>query len=344
MNPIFLTKAISDQQRFNNRFYLWSLIPSNSVVVTEHIIYQVDRLPAISKYISNSDNQTIYLDFSQNPEILESQHALGMFDQLRQFAPLKILVNEYKKFYTPDKNFIYYPAFFHAYSHETYLEPISVINFPKFEKKTKSFMSLNNRAVWHRIWLFTELASNNLLDKIDYSFVWDPKIDQHNQLDQLPEHKYNQALTLLDQLPIRVPDEQNGNFISNAVVLGPKCYNECAVNIVTESCPNLGFLTEKICKPLACYQIPILLSHTGATQFCQDAGFDMFEDIIPWRTWDSIADDQERYTVACRFIVDYIKHGDALADWHRCQDRVIANRERLVSDDFKKFCTAQFVT
>ena len=105
---------------------------------------------------------------------------------------------------------------------------------------------------------------------------------------------------------------------------------------------NIGLLSEKICKPLASYQIPILLSHDGATQFCQDLGFDMFEDIIPWRTWDSIKDEQQRCDVACKFIVDYVKNGDALADWHRCQDRVIANRERLLSDEFKKFCTKQF--
>jgi hypothetical protein len=53
-------------------------------------------------------------------------------------------------------------------------------------------MSLNNRPVWHRIWLFTELASNNLLDKIEYSFVWDPKINypgMEHQLDLLPDRK-----------------------------------------------------------------------------------------------------------------------------------------------------------
>jgi hypothetical protein len=73
-----------------------------------------------------------------------------------------------------------------------------------------------------------------------------------------------------------------------------------------------------------------------------DAGFDMFEDIIPWRTWDSIEDEQQRCDVACKFIVDYIKHGDALADWHKCQDRVIANQQRLTSEEFKNLCIAQF--
>jgi hypothetical protein len=213
--------------------------------------------------------------------------------------------------------------------------------FPTFEKKIKPFMSLNHRAIWHRIWLFIELAKHNLFDKIEYTFFWDPKNDPHNQLDQLPNHKREEFKQFEHLLPRRFDAEKHDNYKAD-ITLGPICHHECAVNIVTESCPNLGFLTEKICKPLASYQIPILLSHAGATQFCQDAGFDMFEDIVPWRTWDLVQDDSIRYELTCKFITDYITHGDALADWHRCQHRVIANRERLTSDEFKKFCVEQF--
>jgi hypothetical protein len=211
-------------------------------------------------------------------------------------------------------------------------------------EKTKSFMSLNNRPIWHRIWLFTELASNNVLDKLEYSFVWNPKINypgMEHQLDLLPDYKRIQTESMLDLLPIRFDHEKHLDYNADQLT-DLNIHNECAVNIVTESCPNLGFLSEKICKPFACFQIPIVLSHTGATQFCVDIGFDMFEDIIPWRTWDSIEDNQQRCDVACKFIVDYIKHGDALADWHKCQDRLIANRQRLTSEEFKNLCIAQF--
>ena len=339
MIPLFLTENIDAS---DSRYYLWPLIPKNSLVVREIIFPMINDISDLRKILPDTNGQPIYLDLSENPEVLDTPHAINVFNRLKEVAPLKILVNDYKKFYTPHQDFVFYPVFFYAYSHETYINKHTFCDFPNFEQKTKFFMSLNNRAIWHRIWLFTELASNNLLDKLEFSFIWDPKEHQHNHLDQLPEHKYIQAMSLLDQLPIKLSDEQTGHFVRTTVVPGPRCYRECAVNIVTESCPNLGFLTEKICKALACYQIPILLSHAGATQFCVDAGFDMFEDIIPWRSWDSIEDEQHRCAVACKFIVDYIKHGNALADWNKSQDRVIANRKRLVSDDFKKFCISQF--
>jgi hypothetical protein len=341
MLPIFVTEE-SDTR--NERHYLWSLIPKGSLVITQNIFYAISQISDLKTYLPDSGNNTMYLDLSYSPEVLESQHAIGIFNQLKEIAPLKIVVNEYKKFYNPQEGFIYFPLTFYSYSHGVYLEPTRTFKFPKFVKKTKSFMSLNNRPIWHRIWLFTELASNNVLDKLEYSFVWDPKINypgMEHHLDLLPDHKRIQTQSLFDLLPIRFAHEKQLNFNADQLI-DLHCHNECAVNIVTESCPNLGFLSEKICKPLACYQIPILLSHTGATQFCQDAGFDMFEDIIPWRTWDSIEDEQQRCDVACKFIVNYIKHGDALADWHRCQDRVIANRERLTSSEFKKFCITQF--
>jgi hypothetical protein len=175
--PVFVTE---ETDTHNARAYLWSLIPKGSLVITQHIFYTIGKISNLKSCLPDPGDKPIYLDLSCSPELLESPHAIGVLNQLKEIAPL------------------------------------------------------------------------------------------------------------------------------------------------------------------ACYQIPVLLSHTGATQFCVDAGFDMFEDIIPWRTWDSIEDEQERCDVACKFIVDYIKHGDPIADWERCQHRAISNRQRLVSDDFKKFCTSQF--
>jgi hypothetical protein len=316
------------------------LIPDRSLVITEHIVSAREKISNWKEFCPDYNGQTIYYDLSQNPEVLDAPHITAIVDELKQHGSVKIIANQYAKYYKPELDFIFYPAFFHSYSHGAWLTG-QVLQFPPFEKKIKPFMSLNHRAVWHRIWLFIELAKHNLLDKIEYTFFWDPKNDPHNQLDQLPDHKREEFTQFAHLLPIRFESEKYDSYKAD-ITLGPKCHTECAVNIVTESCPNLGFLTEKICKPLASYQIPILLSHPGATQFCVDAGFDMFEDIIPWRTWDSVQDDCHRYELTCKFIANYITHVDALADWHRCQDRVVDNRKRLLSKDFQNFCTAQF--
>jgi len=337
MPPVFLTKQTDT---YNTRQYLWPLIPNDSLVITEHVVSAREKISNWTDFCPEYNGQTIYYDLSQNPEVLDAPHIASIVSELKQHGPVKIIANQYGKYYKPEADFIFYPAFFHSFSHGTYVDG-QVLQFPTFEKKIKPFMSLNHRAVWHRIWVFVELAKHNLLDKIEYTFFWDPKNDLHNQLDQLPDHKRNEFKQFEHLLPIKFEFEKHLAQRAD-ITLGLKCYTECAVNIITESCPNLGFLTEKICKPLASYQIPILLSYPGATQFCVDLGFDMFDDIIPWRTWDSVQDDSKRYELTCKFITDYVTHGDALADWHRCQDRVIANRERLVSKDLKNFCTRQF--
>ena len=337
MPPIFLTEKIDT---YHSRHYLWPLLPPGSLVITEHAVSAREQLSNWTEFCPEYNGQTIYYDLTHNPEVLTAPHVTSIVDTLKQHGPVKILVNQYSKYYTPESDFVFYPAFFHALSHGTYLNR-QVLQFPAFQPKIKSFMSLNHRAVWHRIWLFIELTRHNLLDQIEYTFFWDPKHDPHNQLDQLPEHKREEFKYYAHLLPLRFPAEQHHNQKAD-ITLGPVCHTECAVNIVTESCPNLGFLTEKICKPLASYQIPILLSHPGATQFCVDAGFDMFEDIVPWRSWDSIQDDHQRYKLTCDFIVDYITNGNALSDWNSCQHRTIANRERLTSSAFKQFCVQQF--
>jgi hypothetical protein len=337
MPPIFLTE---ETDVYRTRQYLWPLLADGSLVITEHVVGAREQISNWSEFCPDYNGQTIYYDLTHNPEVMTAPHITSLVNELKQHGPVKILANQYSKYYQPDPDFIFYPAFFHALSHGTYLDG-QVLQFPTFEKKIKGFMSLNHRAVWHRIWLFIELAKHNLLDNIDYTFFWDPRNDPHNQLDQLPDYKREEFKQFEHLLPRRFESEKHEHQKAD-ITLGPQCHTECAVNIVTESCPNLGFLTEKICKPLASYQIPILLSHPGATQFCVDAGFDMFEDIIPWRNWDSVQDDCIRYELTCKFITDYVAHGNALADWNRCQDRVIANRARLASDDFKQFCVQQF--
>lgn len=325
----------------NSKSYLWSLLPRDSVVISETIIPYLPQITDFNTFLPDTNGKTMYLDLSENPENIDTNHFQSLLSQLKSVRPIKVLINEYKMFYQPQEDFIYYPAFFFAYSNGTYLNNRAPVHFPTFEPKTKGFMSLNNRAVWHRIWLFTELAKNNLLDKVEYSFVWDPKTNPKHQMDLLPEDRQQLAKSLFYNLPIRFANEKHLEFNAD-VLLGPDCHKTCAVNIVTESAPNLGFLTEKICKPLACYQIPILLSHKGATQFCVDLGFDMFEDIIPWKTWDQIDDEQQRCAAICKFIVEYIKYGDPLSDWNRCQGRVIANKQYLVGNKFKKRCLSQF--
>ena len=90
MHPVFLTKTIANQYETPHRFYLWPLLPDNSVVVTEHIFYRFTQIPELKNYLTDTNDQSIYLDLSQNPEVLDAPQAIAIFDQLNKISDNKL--------------------------------------------------------------------------------------------------------------------------------------------------------------------------------------------------------------------------------------------------------------
>jgi hypothetical protein len=113
------------------------------------------------------------------------------------------------------------------------------------------------------------------------------------------------------------------------------------VNIVTETVTDLCYISEKTCKPFISRQIPIIVSSVGVNQFLKDIGLDMFEDIVPWATWDSESDENIRINKIVEFVEQWIKSGTVLEDYHRVIDRVERNKKYFHSEKFRDIIMVQ---
>ena len=82
-------------------------------------------------------------------------------------------------------------------------------------------------------------------------------------------------------------------------------------------------------------QIPMIVSSLGANQFHVDIGFDMFEDLVPWRTWDHQTDENIRLDLIANFVKKWIDSGTILNDYKQVQDRVERNKQYFHSDEFR---------
>ena len=112
-------------------------------------------------------------------------------------------------------------------------------------------------------------------------------------------------------------------------------YEQHAVNIVTETCMEWPYVSEKTAKPFAARQIPILIGSAGINRFMQDLGLDMFSDIVPWHTWDEILDNRERLNKIADFIIDWVNKDDMLEIYRLVIDRVEKNKRHFHSDRFR---------
>jgi hypothetical protein len=218
-----------------------------------------------------------------------------------------ILTNNFQFWYNPETKRVFFPLFLWMYSNRTPLW-YHHTEFDAGSNKTKTIMCLNKVSRYHRTWLWEEFNRRKLVDSMMYTF-------------------FGQK-TLPDEFPGEVQ-------IRNDVGVSHSVYSEYAVNIVTETSVDLMYISEKTCKPFMANQIPVIVGSAGVNTFLQDIGLDMFEDIVPWRTWDGVSDLTERLQKIADFVEQWINSGTILSDYQRVLPRVERNKQYFHSEEFR---------
>ena len=215
------------------------------------------------------------------------------------------LTNNFQFWYQQQQGHVFFPLFLWMFSLKKSLWWPG-FSFDAGNKKTQGIMCLNKNTREHRTWLWEEFTKRNLTDRMMYTFVG---------------HR---------TLPDESPDPTR-----NDVGVGHQVYNQYAVNLVTETDINLPYTSEKTCKPFIARQIPIMVASAGVNRFLQDIGLDMFEDIVPWSTWDSETDNQVRMNKIVDFVEQWIRSGSILDDYNRVLPRVEKNKHYFHSEEFR---------
>jgi hypothetical protein len=93
------------------------------------------------------------------------------------------------------------------------------------------------------------------------------------------------------------------------------------------------------------YQIPIVVGPNGANKFLQDIGLDMFEDYIPWRSWDDEIDPKLKIQKIVEFLDQLLSSPTAEQDILQMHEqlhyRLIKNKERFHSQEFLDLLSQQ---
>jgi hypothetical protein len=199
-----------------------------------------------------------------------------------------------------------------------FVSPYSIFSFDAGYKKFKPVMCLNSTPQPHRTLLWKLLNEKSVIDKIEYSFI-----EPHdNTVYSWP-------------YPIKLESEKGG-FNQKQIGVEHPVYGDCAVNVVTETTVERGFISEKTCKPFEARQIPVLVGPIGLNQVLVDFGLDMFEDIVPWRTWDSEVDHNIRVEKIANFVAQWIESDSILDCYKSLLPRIERNKQYFHSDVFRE--------
>jgi len=202
------------------------------------------------------------------------------------------------------------------------------------ENKTQGLFCLNRTPTWHRILLFNTIVEKSWFSKISYTF------GNHGHGKQF-EHAFH-SLTQLEiseferkkhYLPFVLIDEDKED--TTDVGVSHPVWSTHTFNLVTESSISYTLLSEKTAKPFVTKMIPIILGPQNAAQHLTELGLDMFEDIVPWYTWDHLESPRDRISIIVNFLEDFLKQ-DLVAIYHANKHRVDCNKEFFHSGKFRK--------
>jgi len=201
------------------------------------------------------------------------------------------------------------------------------------ENKTHGLCCLNRTPSWHRIFLFSAIVEKSWFGKISYTF------GNHGNNKQFEHGFFNLTRAEISDfegkkhhLPFVLIDRDKKDDVD--VGVSHPVWSTHTFNLVTESSMDNTLLSEKTAKPFVTKMIPIILGPRNTAQHLKTAGLDMFEDIVPWHTWDHLENPRDRIANVVNFLEDFLKH-DLVAIYHSNKHRVDSNKEFFHSEQFR---------
>ena len=361
--------------------YLTQFFAKNTLLLEDVDLERINReqwnllLGEIKKFITDNNIQTVVIDRTINPIILNYDQwtmaptSMEMLENLSDITTAYILTGDFAYYYRPCPGIIFFPTFLwiigaklinNFFNHKHVKYHYNTIYDIDFKKKTKTLMSLNMNAVWHRIYLFSLLVEKSWFNNIGYSFYakvgYQQKLNFQSRLNDvvivqsLSQQERDLAESYGHLLPIQIPGDENAEqkrmWSNGSTSIDSWIYNDYAMNLITETSLTDGILlTEKTCKPFMAYQIPIIIGPVGANKFLEDIGLDMFSDYIPWKTWDNETDHKLKMRKIVEFLDQLLSspsaEQDILSMHQSFHTRLIKNKEYFHSKELENILLAQ---
>jgi hypothetical protein len=243
-----------------------------------------------------------YIDDAADPVVVDLSMNSCPLKYVPEFLRHRsILTTEYQYWYDAPSNLHYFPFWLWMFSLRANFYNSGNWIYDASGRKNTEIMCLNRNARAHRFMLGLLLGED--IDKVLYTWGGGRLPDDHRNIAD--------------------------------VGVANRAYNQCAVNLVTETEVDVQSLSEKTCKPFVARQIPIIVGPVHANQFLTDIGLDMFPDVVPWHLWDHEHDWLIRVNLVAKFVRHWIQSGTILQDYKTLIPRVEKNKTYFHSDQFR---------
>lgn len=337
-----------------NRSYLNPFFPEKTCVLFTDT--NINRIPDIDRYIKLAGAiDFILVDVTHNTVGLEQnmfntmcqqnviRNIKELVEHCSQYAPTIVLHTDFN--YPTVSNYCYFPVWLWMWSARTPLWYEDVANILRLydteENKTAGILCMNRTPNWHRILFYSAVVEKPWLSKISYTFGNHGHGKRYEdayfflrpeEITEFESKRHHLPFVLVDN------DRQD----TTDVGVGHPAWSTHTFNLVTESAMDNNFLSEKTAKPFTTKMIPIILGPRNTAKHLQEAGLDMFGDIVPWHTWDHLGEPRDRIKAVVEFLDSFLEQ-DLVAIYHANKSRVDRNKEFFHSQQFRDNITSEML-
>lgn len=317
---VYPSKSAADRDYLSKWF-----TKGKHLVITDTWVNE-NSIDSVAEFIKEVDH--VIFDFSHNPWNFDN----FVLPQLP--VPHTILANDHRFFYQSSPNVCWFPVFFYIWNQKNPLWYQTIDFELKTTVKNIDISCLNATPSLHRMIFYHQIKNLVLTNKILFSFgriQYAKKSPSWNLLQQ------EERQWIEKNHPIATEYESRYRY---DVGISHEAYQHTALNIVTETTMNIGFLSEKICKPLASDQFFLVLAKDCTIKFLSNVGFDTFNDVIDHRRYDGIKDMRDRIQAIAEYVNEIAdkKCTDLYATY---RDRLEKNRKWLFGQEFENIITHQ---
>ena len=292
----------------------------NTIPFTQSLMVSLKTLNNVNVVLLSEHESVDEENFIKLNEFIDRHHIDGTKIHL---INNNSLLNFYKSKYNSNINVLstkYLPIFYSK-----------LLNKHKIEfsiNREFLFMCHNKRMKSHRIAVLAFLKKTNIINDVDWSFIF----DSESNVD------YNLSPTLKEEIEIIL---KNGNVKSKYEIdhvfkfgdLGDyiceDTFRNAYLNITTETnfITEDVHITEKSFKPFFFYQIPIFLSSAFHVKNLKEIyGFDLFEDVVN-HDYDNETNFKKRFSLVCDEINRIYNNRDEIKKF------IINNKERFLKNN-----------
>lgn len=189
----------------------------------------------------------------------------------------------------------------------------------KFKIKPKQlFVSMNVAPRHHRCMLVDNIFKNGLEE---YGYIsW------HGTPDSL-DHDYKWEYWKTPKV-LQLDKDQNPNNVANHKWNLPKQFFQTAINIVSETSPDIMFLTEKTAIPLFMCKPLLIQGRKGFHKYLQELGFELYTEIFDYSFDDK--DTVEERTAGIIENLLNLKTRSPKEIYALCKDKAVRNRNVVI--------------